>query len=64
MYLKTKKKKFNLKTSPLIVGILNLTPDSFYDGNKYISKYKLLQKVQLRQQEEHNKVPHLNGILQ
>ena len=46
MYLKTKKKKFNLKTSPLIVGILNLTPDSFYDGNKYISKYKMLKRVE------------------
>ena len=24
-------------TSPLLMGILNLTPDSFYDGGKYIS---------------------------
>ena len=34
----TKKKKFknlNLSNSPLIMGILNITPDSFSDGGKY-----------------------------
>lgn len=46
MYLKLKKKKFNLAKSPLIVGILNLTPDSFYDGNKYPTKYKILKRVE------------------
>ena len=27
----------NLKNSPLVMGILNVTPDSFYDGGKYNS---------------------------
>jgi len=33
------KKEFDLKKSgPLIMGILNVTPDSFYDGGYYFSK--------------------------
>ena len=31
-------KKLNLSTLPIIMGILNLTPDSFTDGGKYIKK--------------------------
>ena len=31
-------KKLNLSKKPLIMGILNLTPDSFSDGGKYIKK--------------------------
>ena len=46
MYLQINKKKFNLTKSPLIVGILNLTPDSFYDGNKYKSRYSILKRVE------------------
>jgi len=46
MHLKIKKKKFNLDQSPLIVAILNLTPDSFYDGNKYKTKDSLLKRVE------------------
>ena len=30
----------------MIVGILNLTPDSFYDGNKYKSRYSILKRVE------------------
>ena len=30
---------------PVIMGILNVTPDSFYDGGKYSSEKKLLIKV-------------------
>ena len=42
----TKKKKFknlNFKSLPKIMGILNLTPDSFSDGGKY-NKYNLAKK--------------------
>jgi dihydropteroate synthase len=46
MFLKIGKRKFNLSKSPLIVGILNLTPDSFYDGNKYKSKDSVLKRVE------------------
>ena len=30
------------KGSPLIMGILNVTPDSFYDGDKYFNKEKAI----------------------
>lgn len=30
---------------PAIMGILNVTPDSFYDGGKYISKKAILRRV-------------------
>ena len=32
-------------SSPKIMGILNLTPDSFYDGNKFNSNDKILSQV-------------------
>ncbi|WP_185863180.1 dihydropteroate synthase [Blattabacterium cuenoti] len=31
---------------PKIMGIVNLTPDSFYDGGKLCSKYNLLQHIE------------------
>ena len=39
----TKRKKFknlNLNNAPILMGVLNLTPDSFSDGGKYIKKNK------------------------
>jgi dihydropteroate synthase len=30
---------------PLVMGILNLTPDSFYDGNFYNNKEKILRQI-------------------
>ncbi len=33
--LKFKDRTYNLKDRVLLMGILNLTPDSFYDGNKF-----------------------------
>lgn len=33
--------KFSLD-KPLLMGILNITPDSFYDGNKYLNKEEAL----------------------
>lgn len=31
--------------SPVVMGILNLTPDSFYDGGKYDSRAKVLEQA-------------------
>ena len=31
---------------PLVMGILNLTPDSFYDGNRYLQEKNMLQRVE------------------
>ncbi len=33
-------------TSPKVMGILNLTPDSFYDGGKYKSEKDILQQTE------------------
>jgi dihydropteroate synthase len=35
----------DLKT-PIVMGILNITPDSFYDGGKYLSEKNILQQVE------------------
>lgn len=32
-------------TMPVVAGILNLTPDSFYDGGKYADGYDLIERV-------------------
>mgnify|MGYP001501244920 FL=1 len=47
MLLKVPSKTFRTNDFPLVVGVLNLTPDSFYDGGKYNnlrSIYKLVEK--------------------
>lgn len=31
--------------SPVVMGILNVTPDSFYDGGKYTSELKIMERV-------------------
>ena len=31
---------------PLVMGILNITPDSFYDGGKYNSENKIITQTQ------------------
>jgi len=47
----TNKKTINIKgklidfASPLIMAVLNITPDSFYDGGLYISEHALLEQV-------------------
>jgi dihydropteroate synthase len=33
-------------TKPKIMGILNITPDSFFDGGEYNSEYKILNQVE------------------
>lgn len=30
---------------PVVMGILNVTPDSFYDGGKYISEIKVIERI-------------------
>lgn len=37
-------KKLDL-SAPLVMGILNVTPDSFYDGGAYLSEVKIIQRV-------------------
>ena len=44
----TKKKKFfklKFKSSPLIMGVVNLTPDSFSDGGKYNNHKDALKRI-------------------
>lgn len=36
---------FTSDASPLVMGILNVTPDSFFDGGKYTSEPKWLEKA-------------------
>lgn len=43
MYLRTKTKTYNLKKQTLVMGILNLTPDSFSDGGAYASIDKAVE---------------------
>lgn len=38
-------------TSPKVMGILNLTPDSFYDGGKYKSDKEILSQIEKMLQE-------------
>ena len=40
------KKKFNLDEDILIMGILNITPDSFYDGGFYFEKDAALRRIE------------------
>ena len=32
-------------SSPKVMGILNITPDSFYDGNKFSSEKKIIEQT-------------------
>ena len=44
---KMKFKNLNFKKQPLIMGIINITPDSFSDGGKYLKKSKALTHAKL-----------------
>ena len=44
------KKELDL-SKPVVMGILNVTPDSFYDGGKYISELKLIERIHQIQEE-------------
>ncbi len=48
--LKLKGKIIDL-TNPIVMGILNITPDSFYDGGKYHSSYQILKQTEKMLQE-------------
>jgi len=43
--LNCKGKILNLQ-HPIVMGILNLTPDSFFDGGKYMSKLNVIKRVE------------------
>lgn len=32
-------------TKPVVMGILNVTPDSFYDGGKYLSELQVIERI-------------------
>ncbi len=36
---------FSSDSAPLVMGILNVTPDSFYDGGKYVTEIEWLQQA-------------------
>ena len=40
------KKEFNLNEDTLVMGILNVTPDSFYDGGYYFGKDKACRRAE------------------
>jgi dihydropteroate synthase len=40
------RQKFNLNRDVIIMGILNVTPDSFYDGGYYFEKEKAYKRVE------------------
>ena len=42
---KTNFLNLNISGNPLLMGVLNITPDSFSDGGKYFSKKKAIEKT-------------------
>jgi dihydropteroate synthase len=40
-----KERIFDQKANPMIMGILNVTPDSFFDGGRYTTEEKWLQRA-------------------
>lgn len=51
MILKTKKKVYDLAKKTYIMGILNVTPDSFSDGGSYTSVEKAVEQAKRMQEE-------------
>ena len=43
---RVKNRKFELDKKPVLMGILNVTPDSFSDGNNFLSMDKALRQVE------------------
>ena len=41
----TSKKKFLVKTNHVLMGILNVTPDSFSDGGKFYTNKKAIKRI-------------------
>ena len=44
--MKIGNKNFEIEKHTYIMGILNVTPDSFSDGEKFVNKNKALRRVQ------------------
>ena len=40
------RKKFDFTNKAYVMGILNITPDSFYDGNQYLSKISFQKRLE------------------
>ncbi len=51
---------YNLKERPLIMGILNLTPDSFYDGGKFKNKKEAIAEA-VKMEEEGADIIDIGG---
>ncbi|MGM8366116.1 dihydropteroate synthase [Virgibacillus sp. W0181] len=51
MLLKTKKQTYDLQTNTHIMGILNVTPDSFSDGGKFISQDEAIKQAVLMEKQ-------------
>src|SRR6266516_4104742 len=43
--LNCKGKLLSLET-PLVMGIINITPDSFYEGSRFVEKNKILMQAE------------------
>jgi dihydropteroate synthase len=46
IYWRAGKHEFNLSNQPLIYAILNITPDSFYDGGRYANKKDIEERIE------------------
>ncbi|WP_268913947.1 dihydropteroate synthase [Lentilactobacillus sp. SPB1-3] len=46
IYWQAGRHRFNLSEKPLIYGILNITPDSFYDGGRYQDESAIKNRIQ------------------
>ncbi len=44
-FFEFKNQKLNLSLKTYVMGILNITPDSFSDGGKYVSKEQIIQRA-------------------
>lgn len=44
-FIKLGSKKLDLSRKPLVMGIVNMTPDSFYDGGKYDDTQSALRRI-------------------
>lgn len=44
--LKFKQAKYLSLDSPLVMGVINITPDSFYDGGRYVSQQAAIERLE------------------
>ena len=43
-YIEVGRERVSLER-PVVMGILNVTPDSFYDGGRYTSELKIIERI-------------------